>query len=74
MKLSNRQILDDLVGTVCRACDGAKNGRMSHCRSCYYKLPTKMRMALYKKFGDGYEEAYIESCDYLETLANGVKP
>jgi hypothetical protein len=62
---SDREILDDLMGKKCRTCGGSKGPRMSHCRSCYFKLPDKMRTALYQRFGRGYENAYRESCKFL---------
>lgn len=59
------EILQSLGGTVCEGCGGKKQPRKSHCRQCYYALPPKIRTALYIKFGDGYEEAFEESLEYL---------
>lgn len=64
-QLTDREILDDLRGTLCRTCDGIKRPKQSHCSACYYKLPIHMRRALYNGFRDGYEAAYRESCEYL---------
>lgn len=60
-----REILESLGSTVCGACGGVKREKMSHCTSCYYALPQFMRKALYKRFGEGYEEAYEDSLKYL---------
>jgi hypothetical protein len=59
------EILESLGSTVCGACGKSKRPKMSHCRACYYALPPKMRSALYQGFGDGYEEAYEQSLDFL---------
>ena len=59
------EILESLGSTKCMSCGKAKYPKMSHCRSCYYALPPKMRSALYQGFGDGYEEAFEESLRYL---------
>lgn len=60
-----REILESLGSTTCGACGKSKRPKMSHCRSCYYALPPKMRSALYQGFGAGYEEAYEESLSFL---------
>lgn len=62
------EILQSLGSPVCGACGGWKRPKMSHCRDCYYALPPMKRRALYRQFGDGYEEAYEESLRYLERL------
>jgi hypothetical protein len=59
--ISTREALEDLAGTVCKACDGRKASRKSHCRGCYMKLPPRLKSALYRPVGAGYEEAYTES-------------
>lgn len=55
------EILESLGSETCGACGKAKAPKMSHCRACYFALPTIMRKALYRPFGEGYEEAYEES-------------
>lgn len=65
IQLTDREILDDLRGTECRTCGGAKKPKQSHCTKCYFKLPHKMRMDLYDGFRDGYEQAYRASCEFL---------
>lgn len=62
------EILRGLGSTTCEGCKGAKKAKMSHCRPCYYALPPKMRQTLYKRFGDGYEEAYEASLRYLKEV------
>ncbi|HEY7184331.1 MAG TPA: hypothetical protein VIC84_23045 [Blastocatellia bacterium] len=47
-------------------CGNAKGRKMSSYRSCYYKLPRQMQRNLYKRAGEGYEEAYDAAMKYLE--------
>lgn len=60
-------ILAEFLGTKCSGCGGTKRSRMSHCRSCYLALPPAMRQALYQRFGEGYEQAWRDSIDFLRT-------
>jgi hypothetical protein len=63
------EILDGLSSTTCGGCGKTKKAKMSHCRTCYYALPPKMRSALYQGFGCGYEEAYEASLQFLSERA-----
>jgi len=60
-----KAILDDFLGTKCAGCGKRKSSRMSHCRRCFLQLPHKMQADLYKRFGEGYEEAFRASCEFL---------
>jgi hypothetical protein len=60
------EILRGLDSTTCEVCGKTKRRWMSHCRSCYYRLPPKMRSALYRPYGEGYEEAFEDSLRYLK--------
>lgn len=66
-ELNWKQILGDLVSTICRACGKKKKADQSFCKACYARLPQGAKMALYKRFRHGYEEAYREA---LKLLAN----
>jgi hypothetical protein len=68
MTEEKKSTLADFLGTKCSGCGGAKRSRMSHCRRCYYWLPPTMRQALYRRFGQGYEEAFTASVEYLRKL------
>jgi hypothetical protein len=63
--LKRKTLLEDFLGTECSGCGGEKRSKMSHCSKCYYKLPKTMQAALYKRFGEGYEEAFEASTKYL---------
>jgi hypothetical protein len=54
-----------LVITICH-CGRRKNKRMSFCPVCYRRLPREMKGALYRRAGQGYEEAYDAAVEYLE--------
>jgi hypothetical protein len=69
--MNTKEILDSFNSNQCM-CGKVKKPKMSHCKSCYYKLPHEMRINLYKRFYEGYQEAFIESLKYLG-LDNEVK-
>jgi hypothetical protein len=54
----------ELEGTRCY-CGAKKQGNQSFCRDEYYALPPAQRQALYRRIGDGYEEAYKNAREYL---------
>lgn len=61
-----KTILEDFLGAECAGCGGKKRPKMSHCRNCYYALPRHMQLALYRRFGSGYEEAFAASTKFLQ--------
>lgn len=69
-----REILESLGSTTCEACGGPKKPKMSHCRSDYFKLPPNMRSDLYQGFGEGYEEAYEASLEFLKSSPRTAQP
>ena len=58
------EALEILKNNQC-ACGSGKQFRAAFCRSCYYKLPTAIRRALYAKLGSGFEQAYDLALDTL---------
>lgn len=62
-------ILKSLGSITCESCEGKKQPRMSHCRKCYFGLHPDTRHALYRKFGNGYEEAFERSLAELKAKA-----
>jgi len=70
-QMTDNQMLDSLTGTKCESCGGGKQSMRSHCRKCYYTLPPEMRRALYRRFYEGYQLAFLNSLDYLEEHRNG---
>jgi hypothetical protein len=57
-------LLEELMATKCR-CRAAKLRNQTFCRLCYLRLPRALQRDLYKRLGDGYEEAYHAAVDHL---------
>jgi hypothetical protein len=58
--------LSEFVSERCPVCDKHKRKGNSFCTPCYYSLPIEMRQALYRRFGEGYEQALAEAKEWLE--------
>jgi len=58
--------IEQLKGDECQ-CGRAKKNYMSFCYYCWKKLPFNMQRELYKKIRSGYEEAYDEAVEYLNS-------
>jgi hypothetical protein len=65
--MTPQEILENFTGNKC-LCGEFKGYKMSHCRRCYFRLPTEKRKALYKPFLGGYIEAFIDSSQFLGLL------
>jgi hypothetical protein len=46
-------------------CERPKKPRFAFCFNCYSRLPNDMKRALYRSFGNGFEEAYDEAYRFL---------
>ncbi|MBI3654141.1 MAG: hypothetical protein HY231_24175 [Acidobacteria bacterium] len=60
------QAIEELQSNQC-VCGERKKSGNSFCHLCYFRLPPKMRQALYRTFSDGYAEDYDAAKDYLKT-------
>jgi len=58
--------LFELVAERCPVCGKHKRRDSSFCGPCYFSLPIEMRQALYRRFGEGYEQALAEAKEWLE--------
>ena len=56
--------ISELTSTECQCGREKKRGK-SVCRLCSCKLPHDIRMDLYSRMGDGYEEAYEAAIKFL---------
>ena len=66
-------LFKELIGGSCR-CGKSKRPHETFCRSCYWSLGNLQRKDLYKRMGEGYEEAYAAAAAFLDLLrANPVK-
>ena len=68
--MTGHELTAELAGLRCR-CGGVKMFRQTFCRRCYRLLPRAIAKALYKRMGEGYEDAYAAACAHLED--EGVK-
>ena len=64
MTAEQHNLVRELRGTACR-CGNVKHSMQTFCAGCYYKLPGEMRRALYRRMGDGYEDAYSAAAKRL---------
>ncbi len=71
-KLEDFDVLRILQGTECFACGGRKIAMRSHCPKDYYRLSPDTRQSLYRRFGEGYSEAYVASLNELGIEAEFV--
>lgn len=53
-----------LKGEECQCGRPKKRGR-AVCTGCYYALEPHMQRALYRKIGNGFEEAYEEAVGWI---------
>jgi hypothetical protein len=58
-------LFKELMGTVC-ICGRRKRTKETFCGSCYRSLPRPMQLALYRRMGSGYEEAYAAAVRTLK--------
>lgn len=63
--MTYQEIWDDFLKTVCIVDGKKKVSQQSFCRGCYRKLPSDMRQALWRRFGEGYEAAFEMAKTYL---------
>ena len=58
------KLLAEFRGTTCQ-CTKPKTKGNSFCHACFRSLARAQQVALYKRFGDGYEAAYAEALAFL---------
>jgi len=59
--------MTEYKGGICR-CGRPKEPNNTFCGKCYWALGHNQRRALYKRFGEGYEEAYAAAAAFLDQL------
>lgn len=55
---TTRQLLDSLRSATCPACAGGKTRGQTMCHRCWGELPAAFRTPLYRRIGQGYEDAF----------------
>ena len=58
--MSRQELLRELAGRKC-ICGKTKKAKQTFCYGCYRRLPHELKHSLYRRFGEGYEEAYAAS-------------
>ena len=56
--MEKAEIFQAFAGVHCYGCGGTKLKRRAFCLICYRELPAALRQSLWKRFGEGHEEAY----------------
>lgn len=56
--------IDVLKSEECQ-CDREKRKKFALCFKCYQKLPSYKQSGLWRKIGNGFEEAYDSAVEYL---------
>jgi len=67
--MTYKEIWDDFISKRCSICGQTKIGMQSFCRADYRRLPPELRQALWRRFGEGYEEAFEAARNWLTETA-----
>ena len=59
-----RILIQELRSETCR-CGAEKERGHTFCRNCYYRLQPGLRKLLYRRLGEGYEQAYETAIQVL---------
>jgi hypothetical protein len=63
--MTQLEIINSFRGRRCAVCQGSKKPDTGFCFGCYYSLPKELSRALWKRFGAGFEEAYLAAKTWL---------
>lgn len=63
--METHEIWQAFISTTCAGCGGRKKERNAFCLLCYRQLPKLMQHSLWKRFGDGFENAYQGSLSWF---------
>lgn len=58
-------VLESLQSRECPGCGGRKTTMRSFCPRDYYALTAELRQALYRRFGEGYAQAFVAALQHL---------
>lgn len=65
--METNEILEVFLGEKCAGCGGKKRRHNAFCTWCYRELPAALKSSLWKRFGQGFEEAYQASLSWFRT-------
>jgi hypothetical protein len=54
------------VSAECPNCHEKKAKNTAFCQRCYFALPKTMQAALWRRFGQGFEDAFLAARDFLK--------
>ena len=63
--MESREIFDCFYSRKCSVCGGRKTRGSAFCRYCYAELPAALQRSLWKRFSEGFEEAYQASLSWF---------
>jgi hypothetical protein len=63
--MESSEIFDRFMGHECQGCSGRKSSASGFCVPCYRQLPRALKSCLWKRFGNGFEEAYQASLSWF---------
>lgn len=64
--MDSSKIFTAFYSGICPICHKSKGRWTALCPRCYRSLPEPMRAGLWKRFGEGFEEAFVQATAYLE--------
>ncbi len=65
--MESQEIFAAFTGRKCAGCGEVKGRNKGFCMLCYRQLPMKLRSALWQRFGDGFEQAYMACLSWFRT-------
>ena len=65
--MESSEIFAAFAGTKCAGCGEEKKKYNAFCLACYRQLPKALQSSLWKRFGEGFEEAYHACLSWFRT-------
>jgi hypothetical protein len=65
--METAEIWKAFMSKTCAGCGGTKKPRQAFCNYCYRELPLALRSSLWKKFNDGFDQAYMGCLSWFRT-------
>ncbi len=65
--MESAEIFEIFCARKCHVCGGGKRRGTAFCTWCYRELPKALQNSLWKRFGSGFEEAYMGSLSWFRT-------
>ena len=77
--MTSDEIFAVFMSRKCEVCGGTKRQSTAFCTWCYRELPKALQNSLWKRFGSGFEEAFMACLSWfrthpLKTRKSGEQP